>query len=278
MKLYKDVNSSMILGLLSLTLAPFTLNAGTMGPVGQAPGSFYIGAFGGAGGVSSEDISQHGVAFLSAADGGPLAVNAYGKANDSDTVGVGGGFIGYKFAPFSQGTPWVIHPALEFEGYYFGLTQRGDDIDNNTVRLDEHDFRVTYPMDNGVLLANGVLNFDKVFGSVSPYIGGGIGGAIVSISGANSTQTTPAEPGINHYNSNTSADDWSFAAQVKAGFNFSVSQQVSLFAEYRFLYVSPTDFTFGSTQYPTHAQTTNWTVNLDSMYYNMGTVGLRYDV
>ncbi len=229
---------------------------------------------GGAGGVTSEDISQHGTAFISP----PLAVNAYGKANNSDTVGVGGGFIGYKFGAFSQGTPWVIKPAVEFEGYYFGLTQRGEDIDNNTVRLNEHDFRVTYPMDNGVLLANGVLNFDNAdFGSIHPYVGGGIGAAIVSISGADSTQTTPAEP-YNHYNSNPNADDWTFAAQAKAGFNFSVSQQVSLFAEYRFLYVSPTDFTFGSTQYPAHVQTTNWTVNLDSMYYNMGTVGIRYDV
>ncbi|RUR07826.1 hypothetical protein ELY15_11775 [Legionella sp. km772] len=270
MKSYKDVNYSLALGLL---VASSALNAGTMGAVGPAPGSFYIGAFGGAGGVGSENLSQHGIAYFAP----PLDVNAYGKASDSDTVGVGGGFIGYKFGSLS-GTPWAMTPALEFEGYYFGLTQRGHDIDDNTNRLLEHDFSVSYPMDNGVLLANGVLNFDTVWGSVRPYIGGGIGAAIISISGADSLQTTPLELGVNHYNSNTSDDDWSFAAQVKAGLNFSVSQQVSLFAEYRFLYVSPTDFTFGSTQYPGHVPTTNWNVHLDSMYYNMGTVGLRYDV
>ena len=274
MKLFRDVNPILI-STFSLALMSIAAQAGTMGPIAPI-GGLYVGVFGGVGGVGSENLSQHGVAFLNS--GGPLAVNAYGRANNSDTVGIGGGHIGYKFAPFKQGTPWTISPAVEFEGYYFGLTQRGEDIDNNTDRLDEHDFRVIYPMDNGVLLANGVLNFDKVFGSVRPYVGAGIGGAIVSISNADSTQTTPAEPNINHYNSDTSATDWTFAAQVKAGFNFELSQQVSLFAEYRFLFLSPTDFTFGSTQYATHARTTSWTINLDNMYYNMGTVGLRYDV
>lgn len=272
MKLNKEVRSSMALGLL---LAGTALNAGTMGPIAPA-NSLYFGAFGGAGGVNSEDMRLNGVAFFSAAQGGPLVVNAFGSASDSDTVGVGGGFIGYKLNSF-KGLMGAT-PSLEFEGYYFGLTQRGHEVSDNNNRLLEHDFNVSYAMDNGVLLANGVLNFDKAWGSVTPYVGGGIGAAIISISGADSTQVTPLEPGVNHFNSDPNADDWSFAAQVKAGLNFAVSQQVSLFAEYRFLYVAPTDFTFGSTQYPTHVPTTNWTTHLDSMYYNMGTVGLRYDV
>lgn len=277
MKLPKDVNGFAFLGALSLTLVSASVSAGSMGTALPEPGPWYLGVFGGAGSATSEDTSQHGTAFLTT--GGPLAVNAYGQA-DSNTAGIGGAHLGYKWRSFdNSGSKWALTPALELEGYYLGLTQNGIDLDNNTVRLDEHEFAVSYPMDNGVFLLNGVLNFNNLgWGSVTPYMGGGLGAAIISISGAESTQVAPAEPGVNHYNSDTNASDWTFAAQYKVGLNFNISPQASIFAEYRFLYLSPTSYTFGSTQYPTHAPTTNWNVQLDSMYYNMGTIGIHYDV
>lgn len=278
MKLIKDKNKAMALGIVSLSLGSMVVHAGTMGvPVAASP--FYFGAFGGAGGVNHESSSQLGTVFFPIGAGGPLVVNAFGDAR-TDTVRVGGAFLGYKLNAWAQTMPWALAPSVELEGYYFGATQTGTLIDPNSANINERSFRVAYPMDNGAILANGVLSFDNPAGwtSLRPYVGGGVGAAVVSITGANSTQIDPFEAGINHYITNTRDTDWTFAAQVKAGFNYSVTPQVGLFAEYRFLYLSPTDYTFGSTQYPSHVPTTNWNVHLSSMYYNMGTVGIRYDV
>jgi predicted porin len=72
--------------------------------------------------------------------------------------------------------------------------------------------------------------------------------------------------------------DATFAGQVKVGASYSLNPHFSLFAEYRWLYVSDSSFTFGSTVAPLHAATSAWRVELGSHDYNMGAVGLRYTV
>ena len=263
---------------------------GTMGAESVAPiGAMYIGAFGGGGAVSSDNLSQEGTALYnyksvsaSINNGGPLAVNAIGKSNGS-SLWVAGGHVGYRWPARllnSVNSNWTFAPATELEGYYLGgATLNGDDLNNDTARLDEHDFYVTYPMHTGVFLVNAILNVNHSnFGKFHPYVGVGAGTAVVSISGANSTQKTPSEPGINHYNSGSSDTTLAFAAQPKIGVSFDVNKTTNVFVEYRFLYLSATDFTFGSTVYPTHVATSNWDVKIGSQYYNMGTIGLRYDL
>ena len=52
---------------------------------------------------------------------------------------------------------------------------------------------------------------------------------------------------------------------------------LSIFAEYRYLHVSATNYTFGSTVYPTaHAETSNWDSHLGSMNFNTGIFGIEY--
>lgn len=51
-----------------------------------------------------------------------------------------------------------------------------------------------------------------------------------------------------------------------------------MFLEYRFLYLSASDYTFGSTVYLTHIATTNWDVKIGSQYYNMATAGIQFDL
>jgi opacity protein-like surface antigen len=256
---------------------------GTMGPESVAPiDALYIGVFGGGGGVTNDNLSQEGTAFYGAAKGGPLAVNARGKSNGSSEWMVGG-HVGYQWPArlFNHISPnWTFAPATELEGYYIGgATFKGDDLNNDTTRLTEHDFRVTYPLHTGVFLVNAILNANHFnFGKFHPYVGVGAGAAVISITGANSTQKTPAEPGINHYNSGTSDTSLVFAAQPKMGVSFNLSQNTNMFVEYRFLYLSASDFTFGSTVYPTHVATSNWDVKMGSQYYNMGTIGIQYDL
>lgn len=152
-------------------------------------------------------------------------------------------------------------------------------LDSRLTRLPAHLFDDSLPIHAGVFLVNSVFTLDNLRCSyLHPYIGGGIGGAVLSVSGADSFQQTPPEPDVNHFNSETDASADAFAAQVKAGIDVTLTNHFSLFAEYRYLFIGPTRFNFGSTVYPGHVATSPWSVNVDSMHYNLGTVGIKFNV
>lgn len=248
----------------------------------QSMGHAYAGIFGGGGTVTGNNMSQQGTAFFAEASGGPLAVNAFGES-DTQSTGVIGAHVGYQWeaqAIEQLNSKWRFAPATELEGYYLGNRSiTGYDVNNDTARLDEHNFLVTYPTRTGVFLINGIMNINHSnLEKFHPYVGIGLGTAVMSVSGATSTQTAPAEPGINHYNSDDSDTKSSFAAQPKIGLSYILSKKSLIFVEYRFLYITSTDFTFGSTAYPTHAATTNWNVKIGAQRYNMGTIGFQYDL
>lgn len=242
-------------------------------------GRFYLGVFGGDGSSSQFHASQFGSAFFLEDENGPLAVNAFGHTK-SQSGWLAGAQVGYQARDilFNPSSDWRVKPAIELEGYYLGNRSFTGDLINNTTRIPEHDFVVRYPMKRSVFLTNAVFSLNNPCYLFHPYIGVGFGGAIVEISGANSTQVEPFEVGINHYNSNTSDTSPTFAGQVKAGLSYDINEYVSLFAEYRWLYLSSTHFAFGSTDYPTHVPTTNWQVKIDSQRYNMGVAGIRFNL
>ena len=262
-----------------LATSAFANHAGMMesNTVG-VPGKFYLGAFGGGGSSNKFDITQFGTAFYFEAAGGPLAVNAFGHTN-SQSVWFGGAQAGYQApAMMINANPlWRIAPAIEFEGYYLGKHTYTGDLTNDTARLDEHDFDVSYKMKRSAFLANLVVNLNPCL-VVQPYVGVGIGGALVDISGADATQVRPPEAGVNHYNSKNSDMAPTFAGQIKAGLIYDFNQYVSVFAEYRWLYLGSTHFTFGSTVYPGHPETSNWQVRFGSQRYNFGDVGIRVNL
>lgn len=281
-RISKEINYSLsIMGIL-LAFTSTEGNAGTMGEeILSAPGKIYLGVFGGVGASNNISVSQYGTAFYTEAFGGPLAVNAFGQTNDR-TVGLVGGHVGYQWMEGASNlfsSSWSLAPAVELEGYSVGKSSlTTDDINNETTRLIEHDFVVKYPMSTGVFLTNAVLNFNLNQSRYHPYLGAGIGAAVISISNAIATQVAPAEPGLNHYNSNASDTDATFAAQGKAGLNFDLNNNLSLFAEYRGLYLANSNYSFGSTVYPGHPATSNWQVEMGSQYYNMGAIGLHYTI
>lgn len=244
-----------------------------------APGKFYAGIFGGRSYSNQFNATQLGTAFYPEASGGPLAVNAFGNLNNQSSW-LWGGQVGYQVQEILLNPTWywLLAPAIEFEGYAFGNRTFSGDLTNATARLPEHDFIVTYPMNRSVFLANFVLNLDNHCYRFHPYVGVGLGGAIIKISGADSTQIAPAEPGINHYNANNSDTSPTFAGQIKAGVSYDINTYVSLFAEYRWLYLSSTHFIFGSTVYPAHPETANWQVKLNSQHYNIGALGVRFNL
>jgi opacity protein-like surface antigen len=282
MKLNNSKYPASILGIL-LVLSGAELQAGAMGPA-QIPSSekIYLGIFGGGGSSNHVNMSQYGTAFFSEAVGGPLAVNSFGQTN-SRNVGIVGAHIGYQWGNIflnPLNNQIGLSPAVELEGYYVDKSSfTGHDINNDTTRLPEHDFLVTYPISTGVFLANTVLNFNSAsYAKLRPYVGAGIGAAVLSISNADSLQVAPLEAGVNHYNGNPNDKAAAFAAQTKVGLNYAFNEHLSVFGEYRWLYISDTNFTFGSTVYPTHAPTSSWSANLGSQHYNMGAGGIRFTV
>jgi opacity protein-like surface antigen len=231
----------------------------------------YIGIFGGGGLGSDSDITQLGTAFFTEAQGGPLAVNATGRSG-SGGVGFVGAQIGHEW---SYGS--AVMPAFEMEGFYLASGTRSATLQNPSDRLPEHAFDDTFPTNNAVFLANMVLSFRSSYPGVTPYIGGGIGAARVSVDGANSLQIDPPEAGINHFNSGTDSAAWTFAAQAKAGVRIALGSNAYLFGEYRYLYVGSTDQIFGPTIEATHVPTTAWTVTFDETSYHLATAGIGFD-
>jgi predicted porin len=69
-----------------------------------------------------------------------------------------------------------------------------------------------------------------------------------------------------------------FAGQIKLGLAYNFNKYLSVFADYRWLYIASTDFTFGSTVFPGHAETSSWQVTLDAQRYNLGTIGVRFSL
>jgi hypothetical protein len=45
-----------------------------------------------------------------------------------------------------------------------------------------------------------------------------------------------------------------------------------------YLYVASTQYLFGSTVYPAHAETSNWQVNFGPQTSNMGSIGIRVNI
>lgn len=239
--------------------------------------NFYISGFGGGGYSNFNGLSQRGAVFFPRENGGTLDVNATGNPNNK-AAWFGGVNAGYKFATWqfcTAGNPWCLTPAAEFEGYYLNSRLSGD-VRNPTNRIPEHLFRDNFKMETGVLLLNSVLSFRSPRIFIEPYFGIGAGVAIISMRDADSFQLAPAEPDINHFNSSRSDSEWTFAAQAKAGLRFNVTKNVKIFAEYRYLYLSPTTYHLGFTQDPTHAPTSKWAVRFDSMNYNLANVGVEY--
>ncbi|MBY0524241.1 MAG: outer membrane beta-barrel protein [Gemmataceae bacterium] len=239
-------------------------------------GRTYASVFGGGGGSSISNVTQSGVALFAdpPASIGPLRVQASGSSENRG-VGLVGLQIGHEFGG-AESDGFGLVPAMEFEGFYLTGTQKAHVEDLNT-RLPDHSFDVTLPMDNWALLANVVINVQTPSRTFTPYFGGGIGTANISISGADSLQVSPPEAGVNHFNSGPNSSAWGFAAQAKVGLKLNLTDNLYVFGEYRYLYVSSTTYLFGSTVAPPpHVPTSNWSVQFNDMSHHLGVAGIGF--
>lgn len=238
----------------------------------------YVGAFGGGIYSNSDKVTQYGTAFFSELTSiGPLPIIAEGHLNKTST-GFGGAQAGYEWSK-QLCSDWSLATAGELEVFFFKHKRKGDLINQTLVGLPEHDFLDSFHMNSNVLLANVVLsiNNDCLCG-FTPYVGGGIGAARVSLHKGDSLQVEPVEDGVNHFNSNRNDSSWTFAAQAKTGLRYSFCELFHVFAEYRYLYIDASNYIFGATNYSTHVPTSPWNVKVKNVHYNAFAFGFQYDL
>lgn len=303
------INNLLKISILALLISTGSVYAGAMGNIDdKTTRNLYLGAFGGWTSFFNTSISQSAVAYnrigehfqghsTVTTENYDLFVNVNGKT-DSNIGGLAGLHAGYKWNEIRIGNKsnWEFLPAVELEGYYLGTKMSGilsnpylepSILDNGEVSSSHsidaglHVFSNSFNSNLGVFLANAVFTFKSPdVNKILPFIGGGIGVAYNSISKVNSAQIGPYteySPYINHFNSDISASSTNFAAQGKAGLRTELTEHISLFGQYIYLYVSPSSYTFGKTNYPDeHVATSNWKVRLGSMSVQSAVFGIDY--
>ncbi|MBM3198611.1 MAG: hypothetical protein FJZ58_05085 [Chlamydiae bacterium] len=270
---------SVLAGLCYLTFQNTQAFADTHPEVDSTPlVGLYMSVYGGGGAMmSGVSLTQLATALYDTEAGGPIAVNAKGSSKSSGFWLVGAN-IGYNWftKPLAQ-TGFRISPSIELEGFYIGQhTIIGPYQNNKHTRLGKHIFEINLPINIGAALVNMVFDFNhRNCPKLHGYLGLGWGAAVTSISQATAYQTTPPEHGINHFSGDPNDTGLAFAAQPKIGLLFDCSSRVSLFGEYRFLYLSNTDYQFGSTIADGHVATTDWIVKIGPQLLNIGILGIR---
>lgn len=267
--------------------------------------SSYVGGFGGFSGPKNINATQSGSAYHFVGDLFPgestpttenfeLLVNVAGnpKIQTGGLVGMHAGLITKPIVFESKGFSFT--PIMELEGFYLGsklsgsfanpqlepavLLSNGSVYSARSTSAYRHQFENSFNMNAGFLLFNSLFDFSLDSQSiVQPYAGVGLGFAFNHLTGAQSDQLSPYHEDVNHFNSGNSAWDTMFAAQTKLGIHTKYYHQISFFMEYRYLYAAASSYTFGSTNYPGyHAQTSKWQVDLSSMNFQMGVLGIHY--
>jgi opacity protein-like surface antigen len=262
-----------LLSFLFLVFCSFRASSSLAADAPDKAGA-YIGLFGGYGSARSASLQQKGGVYDPAPGLRFLPINASGDTG-SKSLALAGIQAGYEWAGWKLArSQWGLKPAAELEGIYLGKHSPVGTMPIIPRFLGTQ--YVTIPMTAGVFLANAVFTLQTPYSSkVFPYLGVGAGIAHISIKGSDSAN--PSEPGINHFNSNPDASDSAFAMQLKAGLKAEVDKNLSLFAEYRYLSIYSTSYTFGSTDYPgVHQPTAPWHVDLGRQNYKLFVAGLRY--
>ncbi|MBM3194181.1 MAG: hypothetical protein FJZ60_00270 [Chlamydiae bacterium] len=238
-------------------------------------GRFYAGVYGGGGGFTVSNITQAAIKYNSPSQGGTTYVTAYGGGRTAG-VGMAGLQAGYLWPDLvdnnpRRATPKSVSIGTEFEGYYLG-TKLSSNLGSNFST-----FNSTFPINGGTLLGSLVFHFGMYEQSrYHLFLGGAAGASVLTAHNATSYQVQPLQTGINHFNTQTTATAWTFAAQGKAGLMFDVNEHFKVSGEYRFLYLTPARFRFGSTSYAGHPPTTPWRVKFGNMFVNMGDLGISY--
>jgi opacity protein-like surface antigen len=192
----------------------------------QAAGDFYAGVFGGGNWVNDQSFT--------AATAPTVSADTLSWATDGDSGFIVGGAVGMSLKQLMGGLRAEVEVAYrenQIDGSWTSNTTAPPGT-GGTLDIDHSTFSV---------LAN--LWYDVDVGSISPYIGGGLGWADTEIEG---TYLGAAGGPFSFSNSG-------FAWQVGAGINFDVSPNIKLGVGYR--YFEGPEVTVGSVNLPLNSAT-----------------------
>lgn len=233
---------------------------------------YYVGIFGGIGSLGETSMRQVGTVIMRhpVPD---IDVDASGSSASSKAA-IAGVQLGWEFNEWrSAGSAWSIGTAAEIEGLDLGAEPEGVlDIEPQALGTQY----VTLPINSLSVLVNAVFTLRTPYSDTFlPYAGAGAGYGVVFVDGSNSTN--PSEPGINHFNAEPDAFGGGLALQAKIGVRAKVSSNLAIFTEFRHVSISPTDYTFGETDYPgDHPPTTKWNIDLGQQNYNLWVTGVNW--
>lgn len=151
-----------------------------------------------------------------------------------------------------------------------------------------HTFSNTMNIEAWNLSGNFILTL-AVRPKASLYTGFGFGFSGVSLTDAQSIQTSPAQtpPGyettidngggpVNHFNGQPNASSMLIFGQARLGIKIDLSNKIALLFDTRAFYRGKSDFTFGSTQYSDHAPTSHWNYSISKGTGMMLNVGVMF--
>lgn len=313
----RTAKSSLRAGLsasIHVASVPLAYLAGANAAWAQGSGAergLYVGTFGGIADVGGQDLRQLGTAYRRGDFALPgfrdfdLRVDVEGRITSRSAgnplIGVQ---VGYSF---DDGQSRFV-PSVEIEAMYLStrrqaaLINPADEIVANVGKgagqemladprplvgaeygAGSHRFDDGMRMHTGLVMANAVFGY-RVRRRVEPYVGAGVGLAVMVMRNATSYQTDPFGPieqtqdtheDVNHFNSDRNDTRVTFAYQTKVGLRVRITNRVSTFAEYRFIHMAATDFDFGATRYTGHAPTDRWSLHSGATGVHAGIAGLR---
>jgi opacity protein-like surface antigen len=270
------------------------------------PGPWYGSVVGGVSLARGFDARQSGVAHMRGESARPgyrdfdLVVDVKGRGMQ-DRGAMFGLQLGRKFATPVAG----FSAAVELEGTHVSSRQHGrlsnprtgevagigpgpaadpTDLVAGSYGPGEHRFANAMHIHARIAMLHAIVAYE-LSDRLQPYVGLGVGTAWLRADRAVSYQTHPSGPiervpltgePVNHFNSRDHASASTFTWQARAGMRMDVTTRAGVFIEYRYMALTPTRFTFGSTQYPGHAPTDRWRVANGGIRTHSALAGVQY--
>ena len=241
---------------------------------------YYLHAFGG--GFASDGVTLNQQGSIPFSDY-QLAVSAVGRAKFQNN-GLVGGALGYQVQNLVLGEkkPWHFIPAFEVEGFYLHSQLKANLVNpetdvaynnkvpivNKNVPAGQQRLSDGFQYHAGFLFANVVSVFRfSTLGNIEPYLGFGLGSAFDQLTAATSTESQRD----NYFLPQNNAFNAVFAAQIKSGLRLAVSENINIFAEYRYIYSSTSNYRMGS-----RLLDAQWNLDFGTMHLNAGVLGVGY--
>ncbi len=182
---------------------------------------------------------------------------------------VGGVKVGYQWKGWElgdnlAGKGWYLMPAAEFDGFYIGNSQSGTGVTGfgHAGVFTGFGTNTGMQLNMGILTINGLLKLVTPWKLV-PYIGMGVGGYYLSAS--NISQSILGHGIVN----GASTSDGGFVFTPIAGTEYYFTRELSLFVEFKFLYMNNPILNYGTA-------VGNESMHFGNMLNYIGVLGAKY--